>query len=212
MGFHAQLAAIASNRIVPKPSGIGHDEAAAVLFGGTTALHFLRDRVRPGARVLVNGASGAVGTSAVQLAALDGARVTAVTSAANAPLARRLGADATFDYRSRSLEDLPQHRFDLVFDAVGNIDRRIGLRLATPEGRVALAVADLWNTIRARGRVIASPSQESPGDMARLLALVAEGRLDPVARTLGGLETIVEAYRMIDSGRKVGNIVVRPWA
>lgn len=211
MGLHAQFASIAATRIVPKPDSVDHEAAAAALFGGTTALHFLCDRVRPGSSVLVNGASGAVGSSALQLATLAGARVTAVTSAVNAPLARQLGAAATIDYRAQRLQDLPRHTFDLVFDAVGNIDRALGLRLATPEGFVVLAVADFWNTIRAGGRVLANPSQEAPSDISHLLALLADGRLDPVARTLGGLDSVVEAYRVIDSGRKIGNLVLRPW-
>ncbi len=83
MGAHAQYAAIRPKAMALKPHEVSHASAAGALFGGTTALHFLRDRVTSGSRVLVNGASGAVGTSAVQLAALLGAEVTAVTSARN---------------------------------------------------------------------------------------------------------------------------------
>lgn len=211
MGFHAQRAAIKASRIVRKPPNVSHVDAAATLFGGTTAMHFLRDRVTPGTRVLVNGASGGVGTSAVQLAALAGAEVTAVTSTPNAPLTRRLGATHTIDYRAQPIASLPPGGFDFVFDAVGNIDRALGLRLASPTGFAALAVADLQNTIRASGRVLASPSQEAPNDITKLLSLIGAGKLDSVAQSFGGLAGVVEAYRLIDSGRKVGNAVVQPW-
>ncbi|MDV2474373.1 NAD(P)-dependent alcohol dehydrogenase [Rhodococcus zopfii] len=211
MGAHAQLAAIRSTSITHKPAGVSHIDAAGVLFGGTTALRFLRGRVHPGSKVLVNGASGAVGTSAVQLAALAGAEVTAVTSSANAPLASRLGAVHVVDYRTQQLDTLPSG-FDLVFDAVGNIDRSLGLQLAAADGFAVLAVASLWDTARASARVITGPAQESASDMAHLLGLIEEGQLDPMTTSFGGLSAIVEAYKLVDSGRKVGNVVVQPWA
>lgn len=212
MGAHAQYAAIRSTSIVQKPKQVSHIEAAGALFGGTTAMHFLRDRIAEGARVLVNGASGAVGSSAVQLSALAGAEVTAVTSQANVELVARLGANHTIDYRQHEIRDLPDHSFDLVFDAVGNIDRSLGLRLTTPDGYLVLAAASLWDNIRASGRVLASPATESASDLTHLLGLLEHGKLDAVTTSLGGLEAIVEAYRIVDSGRKVGNIVVQPWA
>ena len=210
MGAHAQLAAIRPQSITHKPAGVSHTDAAGILFGGTTALQFLNGRVHPGSKVLVNGASGAVGTSAVQLAALAGAEVTAITSQANAQLAARLGAIHVVDYRSQALDTLPSG-FDLVFDAVGNIDRALGLRLAAADGFVILAVASLWDTARRKDRVITGPIQESARDMAHLLDLVQAGRLDSMTTSLGGLGAIVEAYALVDSGRKVGNVVVRPW-
>lgn len=215
MGAHAQLAAIRTKSIVHKPAGVSHIAAAGILFGGVTAHHYLHERVHPGSMVLVNGASGSVGSAAVQLAALAGAEVTAVTSQANAELASRLGAARTIDYRTQTLDASTtelDHHFDLVFDAVGNIDRALGLRLAKPDGVVVLAAADLWNTVRAGGRVLAGPSAESANAMSQLLGLVEAGQLDPVTRPLGGLGDIVDAYALVDSGRKVGNVVVQPWA
>lgn len=207
MGGHAEYVAIPAASLVRKPAGISHEDAAGVLFGGTTALHFLRDRVSPGAAVLVNGASGAVGTSALQLAKLAGAEVTAVTR--NGDLALRLGADHVIDYRVTPLDTL-QGKYDLVFDAVGNVSRSGGLRLLTEEGVLVLAVAGLLDTIRARGRVVAGPAAERPEDFSTLLDHVAAGRIDPVTEVLGGLETIVSAHHRLDSGRKIGNLVVTP--
>lgn len=214
-GAHAEYAVLRESALAALPDGVSHEGAAGVLFGGTTALHFLRERagVAPGMSVLVNGASGAVGTSAVQLAAHFGAEVTAVTSAPNRELVSRLGAARTVDYRETPVErigDRLGERFDIVFDAVGNVSRAEGLRLAKPEGSVILAVAGLAETITARGRVLAGSSPERAEDFALLLGLLAEGRLDPVTEVLGGLDAVPEAHRRIDTGRKVGNLVVLP--
>lgn len=211
MGAHAQFAAIRQKAIARKPVGVSHIDASGAIFGGITALHFLRDRVHSGSKVLVNGASGAVGTSAVQLAALAGAEITAVTSEANASLASRLGAAYVVDYRTQSLDMLPRS-FDLVFDTVGNIDRSFGLQLAGSDGLVVLAAAGLWDTMGARGRVLAGPSEESASAVTELLHLLETSQFDPVTTSLGGLDAIVDAYALIDSGRKVGNVVVQPWA
>lgn len=217
LGMHAQLATAPAGRLARKPAGISHADAAGALFGGTTALCFLRDRakLRPGQTVLVNGASGAVGSAAVQVARAMGARVTAVTSTQNRDLVRRLGAEEIVDYTvtpvgsEASLARLGG-RFDVVVDAVGNIDRRLGLRLTAPNGTLVLVVAGLADTIRARGRVVAGPAPERPADFAELMRLVAEGQLDPLVTVLGGLDAITEAHRVIDTGRKVGNLVVLP--
>ncbi|WP_199035690.1 NAD(P)-dependent alcohol dehydrogenase [Glycomyces salinus] len=211
MGSHAEYVAVPAAALVYKPTEVSHADAAAVLFGGTTALHFLRDRaeVAPGDTVLVNGASGAVGTSAVQLARHFGAKVTAVTSARNRSLVADLGAGRVIDYAETPVARL-EERFDIVFDAVGNITRAEGLRLLNPSGSLILAVAGLLDTVLARGPVLAGPAPERAEDFAFLLELAASGDLDPVAEVVGGLEALREAHRRIDTGRKVGNLVIAP--
>jgi len=211
LGAHAELVPVPASALVVKPAGLGHAEAAGVLFGGTTALHFLRDRarLRPGASVLVNGASGAVGSSAVQLARHLGGEVTAVTSGRNRELVARLGAERVVDYTTTPLSALSE-RFDVVLDAVGNVGRVEGLGLLAPGGALILAVASLADTLRARGAVIAGSAPERAEDIALLLRLAAEGALDPVTEVMGGLDAVPEAHRRIDSGRKVGNLVVLP--
>jgi NADPH:quinone reductase-like Zn-dependent oxidoreductase len=213
MGAHAELAAVPVTSLVPRPAAVSHAQAAGVLFGGTTALYFLRDRagIRPGQTVLMNGASGAVGFSAVQLAKLAGAEVTAVTSARNTDLVTRLGADHVVDHTRTPVTALPGP-YDIVFDAVGNISRTDGLRLLAPDGSLILAVGSLLDTLRARGRVIAGPAPERAEDIAHLLQLAASGRLDPLTEVLGGLDAVPEAHRRIDTGHKVGNLVVLPGA
>lgn len=211
MGAHAELVAVAASKLARVPDGVSFDDAAGVLFGGTTALHYLREKaaVRPGEHVLVIGASGAVGTNAVQLAKHLGARVTAVTSAANADLARRLGADHVVDYRTTPVTRLGE-RYDVVFDTVGALGPATGKPMLTDGGRLLLAVASLGETVSARGPVKAGPAPERPDDIATLLGLVADGRLRVVVERALPLDAIAEAHARVDSGRKVGNLVVRP--
>jgi len=209
MGAHAELVAVRADRQCPKPAGVDHEQAAAILFGGSTARQFLRDLAAPGRRVLVNGASGAVGSAAVQLAHLGGAHVTAVCSARNADLVRSLGAEEVVDHTTTSVLDLPA-TFDVVLDAVGNLDRRTGRRLLAPQGVLLLAVAGLADTVLSRGSVRTGPIAEDPADFAWLLERVAAGELRAVVDRTLPLSEVVEAHRIVDSGRKVGNLVLVP--
>lgn len=214
MGAHAEFFVTTPAKLVATPASVTHDAAAAVLFGGITALDYLRDKARltAGGRVLVNGASGAVGTSAVQIARHFGARVTGMTSAANVDLVRRLGAERVIDYRSSPLDALHARgeRFDVVFDTVGNVSPASGRPLLTEGGVLLLAVAGLGELIAARGPVKAGPASESREVIETVLRLTAEGVLDPLIESTHPLEGIADAYRRVDSGRKVGNIVVHP--
>jgi len=211
MGAHAEFVAVSAARIVRKPSEVTHDQAAGVLFGGTTALFFLRDKasVGPGMSVLVNGASGAIGTNAVQLAKHFGATVTAVTSSANADLVTSLGADRLIDYNTVGLDGVTE-RFDVVLDTVGNMTIPAGRRLLTERGVLLLAVATPPETLRARGHVKAGTSPERATDFEFLLQLVADGALTVVLDQAVPLHDIADAHRRVDSGRKKGNIVVNP--
>ena len=214
VGGHAEFLVTTASKIVPTPASVSHDAAAAVLFGGTTALDYLREKaaLKPGATVLVNGASGAVGSSAVQLAKHLGADVIGITSAANAEFVTTLGARRVIDYRRTSLADLQARgeRFDVVFDTVGNVSPASGRPLLTEGGVLLLAVAGLGELLAARGNVKAGPASEDPANVATVLQLTADGVLDPLIESAHPLDGIVDAYRRIDSGRKVGNIVVRP--
>lgn len=211
MGTHAEQVVVPASRVVPKPPGVSHDDAAGVLFGGTTALFFLRDKatVGPGTRVLVNGASGAIGTSAVQLARHAGAVVTGVTSGANVDLVRSLGAQHVVDHTTTDVRSLPD-RYDVVLDTVGTLSPSAGRRLLADGGVLLLAVADLGETLRARGDVKAGSAPERAEDVRELLALVASGALRVVIDRVLGLDDIVAAHERVDSGRKVGNLVVHP--
>jgi len=211
MGAHAEHLAVAAKRVTGKPPGVTHEDAAGLLFGGTAALHFLRHKgsVGPGSSVLINGASGAIGTNAVQLAKHFGAAVTGVTSAGHAALVRELGADRVVDYATEDVTSLTE-RFDAVLDTVGNLSIPAGRRLLRDHGVLLLAVAGLRDTLRARGNVVAGSAPERVEDFDLLLQLAADGELTVVIEEIYDLAGIVDAYRRVDSGHKVGNVIVRP--
>jgi NADPH:quinone reductase-like Zn-dependent oxidoreductase len=211
MGAHAEYVALAAKRMARKPAGVSHDDAAGLLFGGSAALFFLRDqgKAAPGMSVLVNGASGAIGTNAVQLARYFGASVTGVTSGANVGLVTRLGAHRVIDYTSEDLASVAE-RFDLVLDTVGNVSVDAGRRLLTEQGVLLLAVADLGQMLRARGNVAAGVAPERAVDFEFLLQLVLDGAITVVHDQTFDLADIGEAYRRVDTGHKVGNVLVHP--
>jgi NADPH:quinone reductase-like Zn-dependent oxidoreductase len=211
MGAHAEFVRVAARRVAAVPSGVSHSDAAGLLFGGSTALYFLRDKasVRPGMAVLVNGASGAVGSNAVQLARHFGATVTGVTSAGNADFVRRLGAGRVIDYAVSDVRALVD-RFDVVFDAVGNLSIASGRRLLRDGGVLVLAVASLWDTLRARRGVVTGSGPERAADFEWLLQRVAANELTVVVDHTFPLDHIGDAYRLVDSGHKRGNVIVRP--
>jgi NADPH:quinone reductase-like Zn-dependent oxidoreductase len=170
----------------------------------------LRDKVslEKGCSVLVNGASGAIGTIAVQLAARAGAVVTGVTSGSNAALVTELGADDVIDHQHEDLAGTTA-RFDVVLDTVGNLTVESGRRLLAPGGRLLLAVATLGQTLRARGDVGAGTSGSGRRTW-RSARAVAAGELRVVVDRVGTLDDVVELHRRVDSGRKVGNVLLRP--
>lgn len=213
MGAHAERVAVEVKRLVRKPAAVSHEAAAAALFGGTTAWHFLHDvaKLRAGQDVLVIGASGAVGTSAVQLAKLAGATVTGVASARNGELLRGLGVDEHVDYTATDPARLGR-RFDVIIDAVGTLTPRSARQLVREGGTAVLAVADLWQQLRARGQVKAGTAPGSAALVEHLMPLLERGELDPVIQQTLPLAEIARAYEIVDSGHKVGNVVVRPRA
>lgn len=211
MGAHAELLVVPATKAVPKPASVSHDQAAGLLFGATTAHFFLRRKaeVTPGARVLVVGAAGAVGTSAVQLAARAGAEVTGVCRAANAPLVERLGAAHVIDHTATPLAEVTEH-YDIVLDAVGSLTASSGRRLLRDGGVLLLAVASLGDTLRARRHVRTGTATERPDDIAELLAMVADQTLTVVIDGVSPLSDIADAHRRVDTGRKVGNLIIHP--
>jgi NADPH:quinone reductase-like Zn-dependent oxidoreductase len=216
-GGHAELARVRSaGAIAHGPVSLDFEQAVALVFGGVTALQYLDVAdVRPGDEVLVNGASGAVGSAAVQLAKERGARVTAVTSEANRELVLTLGADEVIDYRSADFSAAGRV-WHVIVDCVGNAPySRVADALA-PGGALLLVVTDLHSMLTARRdtkrsgkRVIQSVPAASAASIERLVGLADEGRLVPVIDRTYPLDEIVEAHRYVDSGRKKGNVVLR---
>ena len=192
-----ETGSVITGGLVPAPANLGFAEAAALPYGGLMALHFLQAaRLRSGQRVLIYGASGAVGTAAVQLARHYGAEVTGVCSTANLELVRSLGAERVLDY---TREDDPGGRYDLVFDAVG-VRKVSALKTAC---RGALLPGGRYLSVD-RG---APRMTESRLQVLRELAEV--GALKPVIDREYPLEQVAEAHRYVEQGHKRGNVVIR---
>lgn len=217
MGCHAQyVTARASGAVAHIPAGISLEDAAALVFGGYTAISFL-DQVElgPGVEVLVNGGSGAVGTAAIQIAAHAGARVTAVTSARNAELVRPLGADRVIDYGSEDFA-AREDQWDVIVECVGNAPFTRVERVLKPGGTLLLVVADGPSMLRERSqnrrsgrRVTHSGSIVGKPVLERLGALAEAGTVRPVVDRVFGLDDIVAAHRYVDTGRKRGAVLLR---
>lgn len=221
-GAHAEYVLVRDDGvIVPTPANLSDAEAAAVFDGSVTALPFLRDtaRLRSGQSILVNGASGAVGTAAIQLAKHYGATVTAVCSTANLAMVRSLGADAVIDYTS---EDFTQHRdaYDVIFDTVASSSftrsrralKRGGIYLTT-EPALPILAQMLWTTrIGNRRAAVTLTGLAKPATMTediRLIAGLAEsGHFVPVIGKDFPMDRAADAHRLVDSGRKTGSAVI----
>jgi NADPH:quinone reductase-like Zn-dependent oxidoreductase len=184
--------------LATRPANLTDEEAASIPYGGLLALHFLRRaKVQAGQRVLVYGASGAVGTSAVQLARHFGAEVTGVCGTANLALVRSLGATTVVDYTSEDFTARGE-RYDLIFDAVGKQKSAAGLQhsdRALASGGKRLSVDD------GRPKLLAE-------DLKLLAELAAKGEIRPVIDRCYPLEELAEAHRYVDEGHKRGNVVI----
>jgi len=211
MGGHAEFARMpAAGRLVPRPASLSLESAAALAFGGSTARHFLRRAgLRAGERVLVVGASGTVGSALVQLARLEGAQVTGMTSAANLDLVAGLGA-APRDYRAAPLPASGES-WDVIADAAGTLDWARARALLAEGGRYLAINAGLGAMLaRDRGsrRILAGPAEERRDDLEALVELAAEGRFTPLVDRVLPFAALPEAHARADSGRKRGSLVV----
>ncbi len=179
--------------ITRKPDSLSFEEAAALPIGAMTAYHILRKRnIQQGAKVLVYGASGSVGSYAVQLAKFRGAQVTAVCSAPNREFVQLLGADEVVDYRTNDLSQFTG-QFDLVFDAVG--------KLPSSRGKALLKQGGKWCSVK-------SITSEKTSYLDEFHQMISDGKLKPMIDRIYPLEDIVEAHRYVESGRKRGNVVI----
>lgn len=186
--------------IAIKPSNLTYEEAAAAVGGGITAIRCLeRGRIQPGQKVLIYGASGAVGTNAVQLAKHHyGAEVTGVCSTANLELVKSLGADRVLDY---TREDFTQNgeRYDLIFDAVAKYPPR--------RAKQALELAGIYLNVH-KDSDANSGSREKSEVLLELKTLLEAGKLRPIIDRCYPLEDIVAAHRYVDQGHKRGNVAI----
>ena len=218
MGAHAELVCIRENAaIVKMPANLSFEEAVAIPFGGFVALHCLRDlsRLQPGQRLLVIGASGAIGVAAVQLGRHMGAHVTGVCSTANLDRVRALGASAVIDRTTRDYTRGPE-TYDAILDTVGATSFAKCKGVLAPGGQflvVLMGLTEFWQMLwtrfvgnrRVRGAIVF----EKKADLEELMALAQAGHLKPVIDSTYAMKDIVEAHRRVDTGRKVGSVVVR---
>ena len=212
MGGHADyLAMPAGGAMALKPAGLSYAEAAAIAFGGLTALEFLTDKggLKAGEKVLIVGASGAVGSASVQLARHFGADVTGVCSAANAALVGDLGAHRVVDYRTQDIARLTE-RFDVILDTTGTAPwKRVG-HLLTPRGRLLVVTGGLPDMLRmaTNRRIIGGVSSGSAEGLRALMALVEEGAFFPLIDRVYPFEHVQRAHAHVDTGRKKGAVVL----
>ena len=216
MGAHAEFRALPETAsIVKRPANLTDAEAAALCFGGTTALHFLRDvaQLRAGQRVLILGASGAVGSAAVQIARHFGAEVTGISSAANHDLLRGLGAHHVIDYKAQDFAQLSTP-YDVIMDVVNATTFTHAKAALTPTGRFLMVAADLpamlgaLATIHTAQKAVSSVVPERLADVQLLADLAAEGKYRPAIDSTFPLAEIQQAHARVESGRKRGSVVV----
>jgi len=221
-GAHAEYKCLPERETLAlKPANLSYGEAAAVCYAGLTALPFLRDKanIQSGQKILINGASGAIGTFAVQLAKYYGAEVTGVCSTANVELVKSLGAEKVIDYTREDFTKTGQ-TYDIIFDVVAKSSfsrcksslNQSGIYLTTfPSPGVMLQM--LWTSKFSRKKAIfAATGLRPPGEKARDLIFLKElaeaGKIKSVIDKSYPLEYIAEAHSYVEKGHKRGNVII----
>jgi NADPH:quinone reductase-like Zn-dependent oxidoreductase len=222
-GSFAEYAAALADKLAPKPANITFEQAAVVPVSGLTALQSLRDagRVEPGQKVLITGASGGVGSYAVQLAKAFGAEVTGVCGTSKLELVRSLGADHVLDYTKDDFAD-GAHRYDLILDIAGNSALSRLRRALTPTGTAVIVGGEggtvtggIGRSLRAvllspfvRQRLTGFVNKERGSDLPRLTELIEAGTVTPSIDRTYPLDRAPEAMRRLDAGEVRGKIAI----
>lgn len=221
-GAYAEYATASADGVVLKPAGISHGQAAAIPIAALTALQGLRDKggLQPGDKVLVNGASGGVGTFAVQIAKALGAEVTGVCSTRNVEMVRSIGADNVVDYTSEDFTS-SRDRYDVILDNVGNRRLRACKRLLSPDG-VYVGVSGPKNSFRLLARMLGMAllslrgeqkmvsmlAKQTKADLEVLSAMHESGEVTPVIDRIYQLSEADAALRHLGEGHAQGKIVI----
>jgi NADPH:quinone reductase-like Zn-dependent oxidoreductase len=201
--------------IAPKPATMTYEEAASIPLGGLVALHFLRQaQIKPGQRVLINGAGGAIGTYGVQLARVFGAEVTAVDSGPKLPMLRSIGAQHVIDYVHEDFTRRGQ-TYDVIFDVVGKSSFSRSIQCLTPEGAYLLGNPKLshmlrgaWISQRSSKRVIFGDYSQTVDDILFLKDLIDSGKVKSVIDRRYPLSHVADAHRYVDTGQKAGHVII----
>jgi len=202
--------------IAIKPANITHEEAATIPFGGSTALHFLRKaNIRSGQKILIYGASGSLGTAAIQLDRYFETEVTGVCSTANVELVKSLGAGKVIDYTK---EDFTKSggNYDIIFDTTGQSPfsgcvkslTQNGIYLRAVHMSISSNVRGLWTSMTSSRKIIGGVATELKENLIFLRELIEAGKLKPVIDRSYPFEQIAEAHRYVDQGHKKGNVAV----
>lgn len=214
-GTYTEYISVPEHKVTLKPSNISFEEAGAVPFGATSALDFLRKgNVQSGQNILVYGASGSVGTYAIQLAKYFGATVIGVCSTANVELVKSLGADRVIDYTIEDFTDGTES-YDMIFDTVGKTTFKQCKPLLKENGRYVLAVFDfpeiaqmLWTSKIGSKKVIGGIAREEVEDLQFLKDLIEKEKINAVIDRCYSFEQVKEAHSYVDKGHKKGNVVI----
>lgn len=216
-GAHAEYIVMPSDgKILAMPESLSFEDAAAIPFGATTAYDFLvnKGKLRAGERVLINGASGSVGSACVQLAKLLGAHVTGICNATNMDLVRAIGADHVIDYEATNFTDAGP-RYDMVVDTVGTAPWARTRQALVPRGRMVMIAGNtsdmLLGALKARlegKRFIGGVASEAVEILQKVVDLTADGQLHPVIDRCYDFSQMVAAHAHVDTRHKKGNVVV----
>ena len=211
-GAFAEYVSVPEDALALKPANLTYEEAAAVPQYALVALQGLRDEgnIQPGQRVLINGASGGVGTFAVQVAKSFGAEVTGVCSTRNLDLVRSIGADHVIDYTREDFTEGEQ-RYDLILDVVANRPLSRYVRALSPNGRyvaVAFKVSALFGRSRGGKKVIQLSHEPNVEDLAYMRELIEAGKVTPVIDRRYRLSEVAEAFRYFEEGNPSGKLVI----
>jgi len=198
-----------------KPYNCSHKASATIPFGGTTALYFLKKAsIKPGQKVLIYGASGAIGTAAVQLARYFGAEVTGVCSTSNLEMVKSLGATKVIDYTKEDFTTNGE-TYDVIFETVNKLSfsksimslKKYGVLILGAAG-ISKMLQGLWHSITSSSKVLSGVMSESAEDIIFLKELIEQGHYKPVVDKTYCLEQMVEAHRYAEQGHKKGNVAI----
>jgi len=215
-GAYAEYLCISeSGSLALKPNSINHTEAAVIPFGGTSALHFIKKAaIKPGQKVLINGASGAVGSAAIQLAKYFGANVTGVCSTANIDLVKSIGADNVIDYTKTDFAKNGE-TYDIIFDTVNKIPFSKGLKSLNKNGILILSSAGMpemlkgfWTSMTSSKKVLTGVISHNAEVINFLKMLIETNKLKPVIDRIYPLGQIAEAHAYVERGHKKGNVAI----